>query len=429
MVWILTVFLLLHLVFLRGRAADDEMFFLARRSVSPLALGMSLSATILGASAVLGTLGWGWDYGMAGAAWLLTGVAGLALLWVLAPLLPDAPAFSIAQEAARNAPFLRRTMAVVIAPMWVAVAAAQIKALSALFSANSAMPPFLAVVLVGSVVCLYLFFGGQKAVISSDAFQFVIIAAALALGFGLTLSQSPSFRTAGLRPFSREVGAAAMFPVFLSYLLGPDIHSRLLVAPDAASRRKVLAFAMVSVGAAGIILALVGWAAHDFVSPAASWQTGMALIARLPFALAVFMNIALLAALISSLDTTLLTTGTLLAVDLAGKNARAARWFLLPVTAAAAFVALRATGLIPLLMLAYQGYAGILGAPVLFALFGKSRLNAPVLAVSIAGSLALMVGFRLFSWSHAVEVAFTWGLLVHSADFLFYYFYERRIKT
>jgi hypothetical protein len=47
-------------VFCVIKAIDDEAFFLARRNVSPMTLGMSLAATILGASAVLGTLGWGW---------------------------------------------------------------------------------------------------------------------------------------------------------------------------------------------------------------------------------------------------------------------------------------------------------------------------------------------------------------------------------
>ncbi len=140
------------------------------------------------------------------------------------------------------------------------------------------------------VVYLYLFFGGQRAIVASDAFQFVLIAAAIVLGLGLTLVQNPSFSAAPLRDFSRDVGIVAMFPVFLSYLLGPDIHSRLLVAPDTASRRRTLEFAMLSVGAAGVALALIGWAAHDFVSLSASWQTGMALLARLPFPLAAFMN-------------------------------------------------------------------------------------------------------------------------------------------
>ncbi len=417
MVWLLTAFLLLHLVFLRQKAPDDDSFFLARRALSPARLGMSLSATILGASAVLGTLGWGWDYGLAGSAWLLAGVAGMGVLWLLVPRLPDAPAFSIAQEAAAHAPLLRKTMALLIVPLWVAVAAAQIKALAALFTAVSPWPPELAVSLVCAVVYLYLYFGGQKAVVVSDAFQFVLIAAAIAIGLGLTLCLSPSFSARPLRSFSGEVGVMAMFPVFLSYLLGPDIHSRLLAAPDGASRRKALALAMLAVGMAGIALALVGWAAHDFVSPAVSWQTGMALIARLPFPLAALMNVALAAALLSSLDTTLLTTGTLLSVDLAGKDARTTRWLLLPVTAAAALVALRAGGLIPLLMKAYQGYAGILGAPVLFALFGRRRLPVGALGAAMGGSLLVLAAFHLLGQAHAVETAFAWGVLAMGAGF------------
>lgn len=410
MIWILILFLLLHLLFVRHQARDDDTFFLARRDVSPMTLGMSLSATILGASAVLGTLGWGWDYGLAGSAWLLAGVVGLALLWIFVPRLPDVSAFSIAQQAARNTPFLRKTMAILIVPMWVAVAAAQIKALAALFTAVSSLPPELVVALICTIVYVYLFFGGQRAVITSDAFQFLFISVAITLGLVLILMQSPSFSLAPLRPFQREVGVVAMFPVILSYLLGPDIHSRLLAAPDATSRRRALTFAMVTIGTLGIALAVIGWAAHDFVSPTTSWQTGIILIAQLPFPLAAFMNIALCAALLSSLDTTLLTTSTLLSVDLVGQGARTTRWLLLPITITAALVALRASGLIALLMLAYRGYAGILGAPVLFSLF-RQRISIRGLAVSMIGSCIILGIFSLYAWSYAVEFAFIWGFV------------------
>lgn len=408
MIWILIIFLLLHLLFLRHQAKDDDTFFLARRDVSPVTLGMSLSATILGASAVLGTLGWGWDYGLAGSAWLLAGVVGLALLWILVPRLPDVPAFSIAHQAARNNPFLRKTMAILIVFMWVAVAAAQVKALVALFTTVSSLSPEFTVALICTVVYVYLFFGGQRAVITSDAFQFVFIAVAITFGFVLILMQFPSFSLAPLRPFQREVGVVAMFPVILSYLLGPDIHSRLLVAPDATSRRRVLMFAMVTIGVMGIALAVIGWAAHDFVSPTTSWQTGITLIAQLPFPLAAFMNMALCAALLSSLDTTLLTTSTLLSVDLFGQGARTTRWLLLPITIIAALVALRASGLIALLMLAYRGYAGILGAPVLFSLLNQ-RISIRGLAVSMIGSCIILGIFSLYTWPYSVEIAFMWG--------------------
>ncbi len=411
MIWFIAGFLLLHLVFLRQRAPDDDGFFLAQRKLSPLTLGMSLVATILGASAVLGTIGWGYDYGLAGSSWLLAGVVGLGLLYALAPTLPRDRAFSIAQlVGCRAGGLARRAVAVAIVPMWIAVAAAQVKALAALLAAHSPLSTATGAALVCALVPLYLWRGGQKAVVKSDAVQFWFIAGAVALGLGLTLAAGATFDRAAVRPIGGEVPLWTLFPVMLSYLIGPDIHSRLLTTGDAVVRRKALLFAMLTLTAVGLALAAIGWAAHGRVVPAQAWRTGLELIERVPFPLAVAMNLALVAALLSSLDTTLLTTGTLLAVDLGGGGAKGARFTVLAVSAVAGVVSQGGAGLIPLLMTAYQWYAGVLGPPVLFALFVRGAADPRATLAGVLGSAALLTAGRLAGLPFAFEAAFVWGL-------------------
>ncbi|MBU1070549.1 hypothetical protein KJ975_13375 [Myxococcota bacterium] len=412
MIYFIAGFLLLHLVFLGQTAADEDGFFLAQRRLPPWKLGMSLVATILGASAILGTIGWGWDYGVAGSAWLLSGVIGLGFLWVFIPSLPQDKSFSIAQlVAARGGTLARRAVAVTIVPMWIAVAAAQVKALVALLTTHSALPPWAGVALVCTLVPLYIFRGGQKAVIQSDSVQFWFIAGAVLLGFAAVLATGPSFDSADVRSFSREVPLWTLFPVVLSYLIGPDIHSRLLAADNPRDRRRAVVFAMVVLTAVGLMLAAIGWAAHGRVAPAHAWQTGLELITRLPFPLAVLMNLALVAALLSSLDTTILTTGTLLAVDLGGGGIRATRTMVVVVALAAGVVSQLGAGIIPLLMTAYQWYAGVLGCPVLFSLFGRRQVGVRPVLISVLGSFALLLAGKIAGFRFAFELAFAWGLV------------------
>ncbi len=159
------------------------------------------------------------------------------------------------------------------------------------------------------------------------------------------------------------------------------------------------------------MLASVGWAAHGRVNPGHAWQTGLELIARLPFPLAVIMNLALVAALLSSLDTTILTTGTLMAVDLGGGGVRATRAMVLVVALAAGVVSQLGAGIIPLLMTAYQWYAGVLGSPVLFSLFGGRMVGVRPVMISVLGSFALLLAGKLAGFRFAFELAFAWGML------------------
>jgi SSS family solute:Na+ symporter len=416
MIWILAAFLLLHLAFLRQRAGDEAGFFLARRQAPPIKLGMSLVATVLGASAVLGTIGWGYEYGLAGSAWLLAGVVGLGLLWVLVPALADRRAVSIAGLVGGRAGSLSgKAVAVAIVPMWIAVAAAQVKALAALLAAHSSLPPAVAAALVCALVPLYLWRGGQKAVVESDALQFWFIVGAVALGFAATLAAGATLKPETVRPIGAEVPLWTLFPVMLSYLIGPDIHTRLLTTGSTRDRRRALLFAMLTLTAVGLALAAVGWAAHGRVAPAQAWRTGLALIDGLPFPLAAAMNVALAAALLSSLDTTLMTTGTLLAVDLGGGGVRGARWAVLGVSVAAGVVSQAGAGLIPLLMTAYQWYAGVLGPTVLFALFARGRAADRTTLTAVLGAAALLAGGMLLGLPFAFEAAFAWGLVATTA--------------
>ncbi len=411
MILFLLGFLLLHLLFAGRKVSEPDAFFLVRRNLSWPRLGMSLSATILGASAVLGTVGWGYDFGLAGASWLLAGAMGLGLLWLVIPRLPRQPHYSLAHlVSAHGGEFSRKAVSLVVFPMWLAVSAAQIKALTALFTAHSPIPSWAVVVLVVAVVSLYVGREGQRAVLRSDAFQFVFIIVAVAGGFSMiwVLAPTPSLET--VRPIAGEVPLWALFPVMLSYPLGPDIHSRLLTSSSVRDRRRALAFSMVVITAVALMLAAIGWMAHPLVNPSRAWETGILLVDRLPFALALVMNLALCAALLSSLDTTILTTATLVSVDLANRGLGFTRVMIVVSALAAGIVSLAGEGIIPLLMLAYQWYAGVLGPVVLFSLFGKRPIGKKLLFATVFGSVLILAVGKAAAWPFAFEGAFAWGV-------------------
>jgi len=388
------------------RDADD--YLVAGRRTAGVAVGGTLAATVIGGSSTLGLAGLAFRRGLTGSWWLLVGAAGLGALLYFAPRIRAHRAYTLAEMIGRwYGPRTRRIAAVLILVAWLGIIGAQTRAAGWILSTFLGGPAALWSLAAGGVFILYTVSGGQLSVIRTDLVQIVLIlagAAAAAAG-GLVRIGSLGALAAALPPGHLGFPVAPGFSpldlllLFLvvgsTYVAGPDMVSRVLCSrSDAGARRGViLAIAILLPFAA--LITLIGLEAR-VLFPGAAPESAFALLAHdaLPPALGSIAALGLLAAFLSSADTTLLTAAAVAALDLMGgprvRRLGGLRLVTALVGAAAVGIGLASGGIIASLLLGYAVFSGGLFVPVLAGLTGRPLGTAAVLAaITGGGSLAL----------------------------------------
>jgi len=396
------------------RSKTVEGFFLAERGLGPAILTATLTATILGASSTLGMAGLGFREGLTGAWWLLSGTAGLLILsFFLAERVRATGCFTLPELLGTTYDRrVRLAASALILVSWVGVIAAQIvasgKLLGILFGPRQeAFMVAAALVFVG-----YTALGGQRSIVKTDALQLLVLLLGLALVSwralqlaGPDLLAGESFPTSEARGWPEVAGLVLV--VGSAYLAGPDIYSRLLSASDpGTARRAALAAAVILVPIAFVITSL-GIAARALYPAILPEEALPVLMAETLSPLgAGIVAAALLSALISSADTTLLTATSILALDLfgaakpdasAGEILWVSRAGCLLIGGVALLSALRLPEIISNLLAAYTVFAGGLIVP-LVAGFERERLrltpSGALAGLLGGGTVALLFGGR-----------------------------------
>ena len=378
-------------------------FFLAGRSIRAVMLTATLSATIVGASSTLGMAGMGFQEGLTGAWWMLSGTIGLCLLaFAFAEKVRATGCYTLPELVGTQYDERVRTAAsLLIVVSWTGVIAAQIiasgKLLSTLFSGSPAL--FMAISAL--VFILYTAGGGQNSIVKTDMVQFLILLA------GIMLLSARVFDTAGCEllrdqsfPLSPARGAfdviSLVAVVGSMYIVGPDIYSRLLSAQDpATAKRSTIIAALILIPLAFIITAL-GICAQALCPGISPEQALPVLMIELLSPLEVgVLAAALLSALMSSADTTLLTSATIFTLDIY-KRARPkseeahlmkiSRVSILLIGSLALIVSLYSPGIIATLLAAYTLFAGGMIVPVIAGFFREQ------LGLTSEGALAALLG-------------------------------------
>jgi solute:Na+ symporter, SSS family len=245
-------------------AAGLDEFHLAGRKVKHIMLTATLCATIVGASATIGMAGMGFKEGLTGAWWLLSGTIGLLMLSVLfAQRIRATGCYTLPELIGTfYGERVRMAASTLIIISWVGVISGQIiasgKVLSAIFGGNE----HIFMVASAMVVILYTVQGGQHSIVRTDLVQFIIIIAGIILLLSRTLDATGlAFLKAQSFPTSTErdaLGALSMILVVGStYLVGPDIYSRIFLARDPqTARRSAITAALILVPLAFVITTL-----------------------------------------------------------------------------------------------------------------------------------------------------------------------------
>jgi len=392
----------------KARGADD--FFVAgRRGSSPFITG-SLLATIIGGSATIGMAGLGFKQGLTGAWWLLVGSIGLLFLGLFFAQKVRRLALYTLPELIEKQYDRRMALAasVLIVVAWVGVVAAQIIAAGQILSILGMGNPTLWMAISTVIFITYTALGGQHAIIRTDALQAVIIFVGISGGLALLLSRLGGWD--GLQsslspeqfsfPLSPQFGginlATLLLLVGLTYVVGPDMYSRLFCArDDKTAKASVLWTALLMIPLAFAITFIGMGAAALF--PEISAEQAFPMVIKEVFSplLGGIVLAALLCAVMSSADTTLLSASTILMVDIVGwlrpslspsKILPRSRWAIVLLGICSLVVALALKGVISALLFAYTVYTGGVILPVIAGFF-KNRLK-----VTPSGALAALIG-------------------------------------
>lgn len=394
----------------RGKVRSRDGFFVANRKGSTLLVTGSLLATVIGGSATVGVAGLGFNQGLTGTWWLLVGCIGLIVLGLFFAgkvrrialySLPELVGSQYGGKVALASAFL-----IVIA--WTGVVAGQIVAAGKVLSILGMGNTVSWMIIFSIVLIIYAVLGGQLSVVLTDGLQAVLLFIGISLTTVLVLSQVGGIE--GLKvslpedyfsfPLSLQFGWKNLMSLLIlvgtTYVVGPDVYTRLFCSRDERTARNStllsaslflpLAFAIVVIGMGARVL--YPWipseqAFSQVVKEAASPLLGGLIIT------------ALLAALMSSADTCLLSQSIILTEDIfkrfcplfdGEKTVWLARINIIVLGLIALGLALVLKGVITSLLFAYTIFSCGLAVPVVAGFF-RERLK-----LTSHGALAALIG-------------------------------------
>ena len=401
----------------RKQARSTGSYFVAGRSGSALFITGSLLATIIGASATIGMAGLGFARGLTGAWWTLSGSVGLVVLGFLFARKVREYGFytlpALIEKQYGRIPALAASILIVVA--WMAVIAGQIIAAGTIMAVLGYGSPTLWIWVSTAVFIFYTVLGGQRAVLKTDLWQTIIIFIGIFAGLAFVLGKAGGFT--GLKnglpanyfsfPISARFSPVELLNylllVGLTYVVGPDMYSRIFSAKDGQTARKSVFWTAGLLVPLALGITLIGMTAAVFYPDIASGQAFPTVIKGvMPPVLVGLVLAALLSAVMSSAVTCLLSVSTILTADVIHKFKPSlaeekllviSKWGIVVLGLMALGVALQLKGIITSLMYAYTIFtAGII--PIVIAGFWKDQLkvtNTGALTAIIVGGITALI--------------------------------------
>ncbi len=393
----------------RKKAGSREGFFVAhRKGTTPLITG-SLLATIIGGSATVGLAGLGFKQGLTGAWWLLVGGIGLLILGsFLAKKIRALALYTLPELVERQYDHrvgLAASILIVIA--WVGVVSGQIVAAGKVLSVLGFGSPIFWMSTFTMVFVAYAILGGQYSIIRTDVIQAVTLLVGISavaviilplvggLG-GLKASLPPDYFSFPLSTkFDWKALLSFLILVGATYVVGPDMYTRLFCSKGEETAQKSTFITAFFISLFAFIIALIGMAARvlypDIPAEQAFPQIVMGTLS--PGLRGIFLA-ALVAALMSSADTCLLSQSVILTEDVfkrfrpidERKTLLLTRLSIIMLGLVALGLAIALKGVISSLLFAYTIFTCGLVVPVI-AGFYREKLK-----VTSQGALAALVG-------------------------------------
>lgn len=383
------------------KVKNDKDFFVAGKNAGVFQVSGSLLASILGSSAIIGSVDFAYISGWAGAWLMLCATLGLLLLYPLIKYIKNFQGYNLPSMLGNfYGEEVQKISSFIIPIAWLGVVASQIMGAAKIITILSSLNYMQGVWLSGTVFIVYTILGGQLSIIKTDVIQLMFILAGIILTF-IYIVPEPVTKEA--LPFiNHNFNYVDLFVMILTYsttyLVGPDIYSRMFCAKDESTMKKSVITAVCVLIPLAFILAKLGiYGAENFSN--ITNESVLLVIAdtKLPKILSFFLYFGLLSAVISSADTTLLTASSLFAQvflkDLKNKKAVFVTRVLTVVFGLfAVLVAVKMKYILSTLLLALAVYSGAFILPTFVGIFGFRAKKETVIFSIIAGGLTALAG-------------------------------------
>ena len=378
-------------------------YFLAGKRTGVWQVSGSLMATILGGSAILGTIGLSSNQSWASSWYILSASLGLFGLLPIVRKVYKQGKFTlpelIGQYYGESA---RKVTSLIIPVAWLGIVAAQIIAGAQILVSFFNVSYTSGVFLTGIIFIVYTYIGGQISIMKTDLFQAVFILSGVVITALVipreNLPELPRFTQQF--PFNSHFSPFDLFIMILTFsstfVVGPDIYSRVFCAKDSKTAfRSVLIVAVILIPFA-FVLSYIGIYAATF-HPGEQHSSALVDLASiyLPEWASGILVAALISAVLSTASTTLLTSSMILSElfnkDINNqKSFKQTKIFLIGIGILSMIISLKITSIVSSLLLALSFYSGAFIIPMIAALFNLPfNRKFSILAMVSGGILAL----------------------------------------
>lgn len=386
-------------------------FFLASKKAGVIEIAGSLLATILGSSAILGSVASAYSIGWAGSWFMLCASIGLFILLPLIKYFKNFKGYNLPELMGEfYGEEVKKISSIIIAIAWIGIVAAQIMGAAQVITIFSSFNYETAVIVSGVTFIVYTILGGQFSIIKTDCIQLVFILVGLVICYLYTSTGALTYSAPNM--INEKFGKTDLLVMLLTYsstfFVGPDIYSRIFCAKDQETAKKAVILSIGILIPLSFILASIGVYAANIYPELDTTKTSPLLYVvanSLPPYISLLMYFGLLSAVISSADTSLLTSSSIFAQVFTGnlkdiKSIKVTRVFIAVFGAFSIIVAIKIKYILSSLLLALSVYSGALIIPCLAGMLGYRTSKKYVLLAIVVGGITAFIG-KIYSGSNA----------------------------
>lgn len=311
------------------KVRDFNDFVLAGRRQKLTIVAVSMMASMIGSGSTIGLTDKAFAKGFPAIWFLAVGGIGLILQALLlskkvraaqAVTLPDLAQMTMGSRT-------RFLIALIIVVTWIGIIAAQFIAGGKILAALTGVDHAGILALAALIIVVYSFLGGQASILKTDFLQFAILGAAVIFSALFLFAAKPvdvgrlSFALTN-EAFTRRDLFYYLTIVMGSYFICPMMFSRLLTArnPQTAGRASLIAGVGVLVFAVCIV-SIGMWARARGIDPGSAGVLSTIFLTELPRAAGLVLILGVLSAVISTTDTCLVMTASIIEHDLIRRDA------------------------------------------------------------------------------------------------------------
>lgn len=397
--------ILIYFIFIIGigiysafRIKKPSDYYVAGKKAGFIPVSGSLLATILGGSAILGTIELSQKTGWPALWFLFSAAVGLFILIPISKYVRRFGNYTLPELLGTFYGKQAEIISSVIIPIaWIGIVAAQIIAAAKILNGLGFISYQNAAIVSGLIFIVYTLLGGQLSILKTDTLQAILIIGGLFFLFAFACLNPlehtfETFHFSSL--FNKSFSLIDLVILLLTYsvtfVVGPDIYSRVFCAKDEKTASKSILMVALILLPTSFVLTYLGIYAQ---------QSGEGIVAfaehLLPgWAYGIFIA-ALLSAVMSSADTTLLTSSMILSELITGNlnknnSLKLTRYFVVLIGVASLLIALYVTSIIQALLLALTFFSGAFVVPTLAGLLNfKVNKKRVATAIIIGGTTAL----------------------------------------